>query len=96
MLVTAYADSTAFHPLLDEKKIQYERIENIKPKDRQLLIDDLRERTGLDIRYVEVGKIDFLKDCANLKVFYVKNDHGTEMIPRWARDQLSGNMNKLP
>lgn len=73
MVVTAFADSTALHPLLDEKKIQYEKIENIKPQNRQQLIEDLRERTGLDIRQVEVGKIDFLKDTANLKVFYVKN-----------------------
>jgi hypothetical protein len=75
MFMTLFADSTALHPLLDEKKIQYEKIENIKPRDRLILIEDLKARTGLDIRHVEVGKIDFLRDTANLKVFYVKNGH---------------------
>ncbi len=52
------------------KLIQYDRIELIKPERRAELIEDLRTRTGLDIRYVEVGGIDMLRDMAVLKVYY--------------------------
>jgi len=52
------------------KRIKYERIELITPDRNRELIDDLRQRTGLEINRVEVGNIDFVRDVANLKVFY--------------------------
>lgn len=53
-----------------EKKIAYEKIENIKPRNKSILIQDLRERTGLEILEVEIGEIDFLKDSAEIKIIY--------------------------
>lgn len=53
-----------------EKKIAYEVIENIKPENRQLLVDDLEARTGLEITDVEIGEIDFLKDSAIVTIKY--------------------------
>jgi len=52
------------------KLIQYDRIELIKPECRQELISDLEKRTGLKIRKVDVGGIDFLKDTAVLRIYY--------------------------
>lgn len=52
------------------KKILYEKIELIKPHNRQELIRDLEERTGLTIKRVVVGKINYLRDTAELKIFY--------------------------
>jgi hypothetical protein len=52
------------------KNVQYENIENIKPENHQLLMDDLRRRTGLAIHRVSVNKIDFLKDVAIVKIYY--------------------------
>ncbi len=52
------------------KMVQYDRIELIKPECRQQLIEDLRERTGLDIEKVEIGGIDFLRDMSVIKIFY--------------------------
>ena len=40
------------------KLIQYDRIELIKPENAALLLDDLKQRTGLPILKVEVGHID--------------------------------------
>lgn len=54
----------------DAKIILYEKIELIKAGREQELIADLKERTGLDIRNVEVGHINFLKDTAYVKVYY--------------------------
>ena len=50
--------------------IRYEKIELIKPARRDELIADLRERTGLDIHRIKIEKINFLRDTANIVVYY--------------------------
>ena len=52
------------------KTIIYEKIELIKPENYQLLLKDLEERTGLKINRVEVGRIDFLRDAARVRIYY--------------------------
>jgi len=52
------------------KLIQYDRPELAKPENREQLIADLEQRTGLKILKVEVGGIDFLKDSVVLRVTY--------------------------
>jgi hypothetical protein len=57
------------------KSINYEKIELIKPENRDKLIRDLEERTGLTINRVEVGKIDFLKDSARVNIYYFESSN---------------------
>ncbi|MEI7663337.1 MAG: DUF4956 domain-containing protein [Bacteroidota bacterium] len=52
------------------KTIRYENIEMIRPERKEELIEDLKKRTGLNIRRITIGRIDFLKDMANVKIFY--------------------------
>ena len=52
------------------KKITYEIIENIKPENRKILIEDLEKRTGLQIIKVEIGSVDFLRDTAIITIYY--------------------------
>lgn len=52
------------------QKITYEQIELITPANRQLLLADLRQRTGLPVKRVEIGRLDFLRDTAELKIYY--------------------------
>jgi hypothetical protein len=52
------------------KIVLYERIELIKSGNRDALKADLEERTGIVINRVEVGRIDFLRDTALVKVFF--------------------------
>ena len=56
------------------KTINYERIDLIKPEQRDLLKADLEKRTGLVINRVEVGKIDFLNDTAQVRIFYYADE----------------------
>ena len=56
------------------KTINYERIDLIKPDQRELLKADLENRTGLVINRVEVGKIDFLNDTAQVRIFYYADE----------------------
>jgi hypothetical protein len=70
--VMAYITETSLVlPILEEQTVQYEKIENIRPERRAELLEDLRNRMGLDIRSVEINGINFLKDTAQLKVQYV-------------------------
>lgn len=52
------------------KVILYDRIDLIQPERYQEMKADLEKRTGLRINRVEVGKIDFLRDVAQIRVFY--------------------------
>jgi uncharacterized membrane protein len=56
----------------ESKSIIYENIENIKPKNYDLLKNNLEKRTGLKINNITIGKIDFLRDIANVTIFYFK------------------------
>ena len=53
-----------------EKSITYERIELIKPENYERLLADLRERTGLPVTRCEIGRIDFLRDVAEIQIYY--------------------------
>ncbi len=55
------------------KKIAYEKIENIKPENYELLKEDLEQRTGISINKVVVEDIDFLKDSATVTIYYYHN-----------------------
>ncbi len=57
------------------KQVTYEKIELIKPECKDELLEDLRLRTGLPIRRVEIISIDFLRDTAHLNVFYQSADN---------------------
>ena len=56
------------------KNITYEKIDLIVPERREELIADLKSRTGIDVIRVEIRRIDFLRDTANLRIFYYEED----------------------
>lgn len=70
ILVTFSFEKLWFNHEVQEKRIVYERIELIVPEKRVEMIEDLKERTGLDIVKIQIGKIDFLRDVASITVFF--------------------------
>jgi hypothetical protein len=58
------------------KDVLYEKVENVKPENHNVLISDLKDRTGLDIHRVQIGKIDFLRDTVKIMVYYHEDDPG--------------------
>lgn len=52
------------------KLITYENIELIKPERRSELVADIEARTGLKLNRFNIVKIDFLKDTAQIKIYY--------------------------
>lgn len=75
VILTAYALEKVF--LLKHettKKITYERIDLIVPERYDELMQDLTGRTGLNINRIEIGNIDFLRDTANIRIFYYEDE----------------------
>ena len=66
------------------QSIRYDRIDLITPEHQGLLLEDLRRRTGLPIKRVEIGRLNFLNDTAELRVFYDE-----PRAQRWRRDDTA-------
>ncbi|MEX1000663.1 MAG: DUF4956 domain-containing protein [Crocinitomicaceae bacterium] len=62
------------------KSIIYEKIDLIKPEKHEALMADLEKRTGLKINKIQIGNLDFLKDTAQIKIFY-QSEHPEEIFP---------------
>jgi len=69
-LITYTIDRVWFQSLELTKSITYEKIDLILPEKEEELIEDLKLRTGLNINSVKVGKIDFLRDTAQVTIYY--------------------------
>ena len=73
---TSYAKLIEFEKCYNSENIfnssetEYEKIENVRDDKEQELLTDLRERTGLKIHKVSVVYIDFVKDSAELKIYF--------------------------
>jgi hypothetical protein len=52
------------------RTIVYEKIDLIKPENYSLLLQDLRERTGLNVHRAEIKNTDFQTDTARITIFY--------------------------
>lgn len=56
----------------------YEKIENVHETKKDVLLSDLKERTGINITRFEIQKIDFLKDVAHIVLYF--NVNGTDEV----------------
>jgi hypothetical protein len=56
------------------KTINYERIDLIVPEKYDVMKADIEKRTGIAINRFEIGKIDFLTDTAQVRIFYFADD----------------------
>jgi hypothetical protein len=52
----------------------YEKIELIRPENKERLYADLKQRLGVKVSRVEIGRIDLLRDTAQLRVFYFEDE----------------------
>lgn len=70
LLVTFLLDSSLIFKKELAKSIQYENIELILPDNMNLLLDDLKKRTGLNIHRIDIGDLNFLRDMAIIRIYY--------------------------
>ena len=69
-IITYLIDRVWFSTIEQTKSILYEKIDLIKPENEQALIEDLKVRTGLDVISVKIEKVDFLRDTAQITIYY--------------------------
>ena len=70
LIITFLLESNIFMKKESVKTILYENIEMIKEGKQDELMADLKLRTGFNVHRYSVHKIDFLKDAAQIKIYY--------------------------
>lgn len=74
VLLTYGLERVMVSQTLTSQNIVYEKIENITPARKNILINDLQNRTGLVIQSIKVKNIDFLRDVVSITLYYDKNE----------------------
>ena len=52
------------------KTITYGNLDLIKKEKQSELVEDIKNRTGILVQRISIGKIDFSKDSAQIKIYY--------------------------
>jgi len=66
-----------------KQDIVYDRLDLLKPESRDELMADISNRTGLTAERIKFSKIDLLKQCVNMTIYF---QPGTEKIPFEGKD----------
>jgi Domain of unknown function (DUF4956) len=67
------------------KTIVYEKIQLIQPENEALLINDLENRLGIKINRIEIGNVNFLRDSADIKIYYY-NDYQFNKVDEYGNE----------
>lgn len=70
LVLTWLLESNMFSKKEQSRLIVYENIELIQSSRREDMINDLKNRTGINVHRVSIVRINFLKDSALVKVYY--------------------------
>ena len=68
------------------RQLIYDRVDLIRPGQREALHTDLKQRLGISVSRVEVGRIDLLRDTAQLRVFYYDDEQAPGSFTEMAAD----------
>jgi len=69
VVLTYFLETYWQNNLLLRHTVEYEIIENIKPENQEKLLLDLEDRTGLSIKHFEIGRINFLRDTVQIRIY---------------------------
>jgi hypothetical protein len=72
------------------KLIIYEKIDLIKNDRHEELLADLQQRTGLKINRIEIGNIDFLKDTAEISIYYFGDENRVNLTEQLSNIKDNG------
>ncbi|MFL5752257.1 MAG: DUF4956 domain-containing protein [Bacteroidia bacterium] len=70
LIITFLLESSLLMKKELAKVLIYENIELIKADKKEELLADIRARTGFNVHRISIQKIDFLKDAAQIKIYY--------------------------
>ena len=61
-------------------RLTYEHIENIHLDKKEAFLADVKKRTGITATHYEVTRIDYLRDIAEVKIYYALEDENPRPI----------------
>ena len=70
VVLTYFLERYWVNNLLNSKAIVYGELDKISPEKNQELIDELSEKTGLNLLRAKVGRINFKSKRVNVRVYY--------------------------
>lgn len=70
ILVTYLLESNLLMKKELVKTINYENIELVHANKNNEIIEDIKKRTGINVHRISIQKIDFLRDAAQIKIYY--------------------------
>ena len=69
-VVTFLMDTKLLRKRESVMMVRFDDINLIQPEKQEQLIQELRQRTGLEIHRVSVEELDYLKDIAKINIYY--------------------------
>lgn len=73
LIITYLLESNLLMKKETVRTVMYENIEMIRTGKEAELLADLQLRTGFNVHRYSIQKIDFLRDAAQIKVYYYEN-----------------------
>lgn len=71
-VIWALENGWGFTNRMHSKEIVYEKIDLVHPDKQEEMLADIRERTGLYVVRFEISRIDYLRDTADGRIFYLE------------------------
>ena len=71
-VIWALESGWGFTRQVRSKEIVYEKIDLVHPDNREEMLADIRERTGLNVTRFEIDKINYLRDTVNGRIYYLE------------------------
>jgi len=65
-----------FSKRLSVRSITYQNTDMLKPGQQPLLLQELKDLTGLDIIRFEIGKVDYVKKNAQIRIYFTGEGTG--------------------
>lgn len=70
LLITYILESNVFLKKEMSQLITYENIDLVQSERHEELLSDIRRRTGINAHRISIQRINFLKDAADIKIYY--------------------------
>jgi len=70
VMITFIMEKVFFSKNLSHRTITYNNTDLLKPSKHPLLLQELKELTELNIVRFEIGKVDYVKKYAQIRIFY--------------------------
>ena len=76
VVLTFIMEKAFFSKALSRRTIAFNNTELLKPSKHHLLMQELRDLTELDILRFEIGKVDYVKGNAQIRIFFTGAGNG--------------------